>query len=119
MHIYNLLSVLQKLQERKIALNKASFEDPEARKKWETILIVDFTSTDESDTDDSEKEVLINHPIPWLSNEVNNFKKLLDSEITQSKTSQALRQMKQRKEGSPSLRAKPTEACRYPSWVFN
>ena len=113
------ISILQKLQERKIALSKASFPNTETRKKWEAILIPDFTSTDESDNDDTDKEILINHQIPWLSEEVNNFKKLLDTEITKSKTAQALRQMKERKEGPPTSRIKPAETDQYPSWVFD
>ena len=68
MHI---TAILQKLHERKIALSKASFgENPETRKKRETILILDFTSSNESDNDDSDKEILINHQITWLSEEV-------------------------------------------------
>ena len=118
MHSY--ISLLQKLHERKVALSKASFgANPETREKWETILILDFTSSDESDNDDSDKEILINHQITWLSEEVNNFKKLLDMEITKSKTPQALRQMKERKEGSPSNRMKPADAHKYPPWVFS
>ena len=89
MHTY--ISLLQKLHEHKVALSKASFGvNPETTEKWETILILDFTSSDESDHDDSDKEILINHQITWLSEEINNFKKLLDTEITKSKTPHAL-----------------------------
>ena len=39
---YSYISLLQKLHERKIALSKASFgENPETRKKRETILILE------------------------------------------------------------------------------
>ena len=45
--------------------------------------------------------------------------KLLDMEITKSKTPQALRQMKERKKCSPSSRMKPADAHKYPPWVFS
>ena len=106
----------------KSCFKKASFDqdaDPdETRKKWESILILDFISSDKSDYEDG-KEILINHQIAWLSAEVNNFKQVLDCKIMKTKSQQALRQMKDRREGSPSKRKKPAESHKHPPWIFN
>ena len=47
------------------------------------------------------------------------FKQLLNGECKQSKSQQALCQIKARKTGTPSSQQEPTEESFYPSWVFN
>ena len=76
-------------------------------------------SSDESDCADDGKEILVNHQLPWLSDTVNNFKKLLDKENLKGKSPQSIRQMKTRIEGSPSTRQQPEPGAKYPTWVFN
>ena len=51
-------------------------------------------SSEESDIED-EKEVLIHHPIPWLSSTVQMFKKKLDEEVIKGKSPQAKRMKRQ------------------------
>ena len=74
-------------------------------------------SSEESDYDD-EKEILIIHQIPWLSDAVNDFKQTLDAEALKSKSPQSIRQMKKRIEGSQSTRPPPAPDS-YPDWVLN
>ena len=38
---------------------------------------MNFMSSDESDNEDS-KEVIVSHPLPWLSSNVQQFKRILD-----------------------------------------
>ena len=74
-------------------------------------------SSDESRNDD-DKEVIISHPLPWLSSNVELFKKKLDEAGLKNKSPQARRQMKERVQGSPSLRPQPAEGEALPSRVF-
>ena len=69
-------------------------------------------SSDESDTEDGE-EILVVHPLPWLSEAVVQFKTTLDQEITSTKKPQARRQMKKRVLGNPSTRAIPDGVPRW------
>lgn len=113
---------MQKLQERKSTLKKATFEcDSDAnRKEWDKILTLELMSSDESDVADDGKEILLTHKLPWLSDRVNSFKQILDQESMSGKSRQSIRQMKNRIEGSPSTRQQPepAEKSKYPPWVF-
>lgn len=77
---------------------------------------MNYMSSDESGNED-EKEVIISHPLPWLSANVQQFKRILDEACLKEKSPQAKRMIKSRVEGSPSSRAKPTEDGN-PSWIF-
>lgn len=61
--------------------------------QWKAILTLEATPSDES-SEENEEEVLIVHPIPWLSHTVTQFKLSLDQQISLGKTPQAKRQMK-------------------------
>ena len=52
--------------------------------QWKAILTMDLMSSDESGEEDGE-EVLVVHPLPWLSESVAHFKTSLDQQITNSK----------------------------------
>ena len=73
-------------------------------------------SSDESGNAD-DKEVIVSHPLPWLSSNVALFKKKLDEAGLKNESPQARRLMKERVEGCPSLRPQP-EGEALPSWVF-
>ena len=73
-------------------------------------------SSDESGKDD-DKEVIVSHPLPWLSANVALFKNKLDEAGLKTKSPQARRQMKDRVQGCPSLWPRP-EGETLPSWVF-
>ena len=74
-----------------------------SKEQWQSILTVELMSSDESGEEDGE-EVLIVHPIPWLSDSVAQFKHSLDQQILSAKKPQAKRQMKKRMLGCPSKR---------------
>ena len=74
-------------------------------------------SSEESDTE-RDSEILIHHPIPWLSATVKNFKGRLDQEISKGKSPQAKRQRKGRVNGAPSTRPMPSQSEDFPSWIF-
>lgn len=71
-------------------------------------------SSDESGNDD-DKEIIISHPLPWLSSSVQQFKKKLDDTSLKEKSPQAKRMIKGRVGGLFSSRPKPDN---FPSWVF-
>ena len=115
LHKHYLNSHLQKFQERKATFDKGAFKDAQEKEKWKSILKIDIMSSDESDYE-GDKEVIVSRPLPWLSANVVHFKKKLDDVALKNKSPQARRQMKERLEGSPSLRAQPKD---FPSWVFD
>ena len=85
-------------------LEKGSFDGGRDMEQWKAILTIDLMSSDES-ADEEGEELLVTHPLPWLSDTVSQFKLSLDQQIMQSKTPQARRQMKKRMVGCPSKRS--------------
>ena len=51
-------------------------KDCQEKEKWKSISIMDITSSDESGHED-DKEVIISHPLPWLSANATQFKRKL------------------------------------------
>ena len=104
---------MQKLAERKAALKKMALT-PEAKNKYETILTLDFMSSDASG-EDSDDEVLYVGTLSWRSPRAKKILYSLDNQCHQGKSSQALRQSKKRVASNrPSNRPKPHSA---PSWA--
>ena len=66
-------------------------------------MTLELMSSDESGEEDGD-EILVTHPIHWLSETVAQLKVSLDQQILSSKTAQARRQMKKRLVGCPSRR---------------
>ena len=95
---------------------KGSYRSEEEKDKWLSVMKVEVMSSDESDEDDGE-EVIVVHPLPWLSAEVAAFKQQIDDEIKKEKSPQARRQMKRRIIGSPSTRPRSTSHD-FPSWAL-
>ena len=96
---------------------KGEFSSAEDRKMWMSVLKLEAMSSDESGEDEDE-EILIVHPIPWLTADVVSFKQALDSEIKNEKSPQANRQTKRRMLGSPSSRPIPDEDT-LPAWAVD
>ena len=72
---------------------------------------VEVMSSDESGEDDGD-EIIVVHPLPWLSAEVVAFKQQLDEQLKKEKSPQARRQMKPRVVGAPSTHhALPNTFC--------
>ena len=94
---------------------KGRFRDGERDlDQWKAIMTSDLMSSDESGEEEGE-EVLVVHPLPWLSHTVTRFKLSLDQQIASAKTPQAKRQMKKRLVGCTSVRGVPDNL---PSWAL-
>ena len=94
---------------------KGKYTSEEEKDKWMSVLKPEAMSSDESGDDDGDDIILI-HPLPWLSAEVKLFKQQLDEEIVKEKSPQARRQTKRRVIGCPSTRSVPTNE-RFPAWA--
>ena len=93
---------------------KGVYSNEEEKEKWMGVLKPEAMSSDESGDNDGDEVILV-HPLPWLSAEVTAFKQQLDEEIIKEKSPQARRQTKGRVIGCPSSRAMPTED---PVWAL-
>ena len=111
------MNFLQKFHEREAVFEKGSYKDAQEKAKWKCVLSLEFMSSDESGTEE-DKEVIISHPLPWLSPNVQQFKRKLDEEALKEKSPQAKRMIKDRMVGVHSSRPKPAAAKDIPSWVF-
>ena len=108
---------LQKLQERRAALEKMSFEDEAQKDMWLKVLQFDAISSEESGNEDG--DVIYVKPLPWRSKKCNDFISLLDAQAQVNKSSLAKRQSKQRLTGTVSMRPYPDSAdSNLPDWLF-
>ena len=80
------------------------------RSKWLSVTNKEFMSSEESEND-----FITVHPLPWRSDYVSSMFSKIDSYILNQKSAQAKRQMKSRKNGSPSIRSPPSGA---PEWAL-
>ncbi len=101
------------MQDRKKILETGSYANDEEKEAWKKIMTVDFMSSDESGTEE-DQDILLIKPLLWQSERV---KHTLDEAALKQKSPLARRQMKQRRKGMPSSRAKPSGD--FPAWVFN
>lgn len=95
---------------------KVKYVNDEERERWASVMKLEFMSSEESGTDDGEDANIV-RPLPWLSEHVMQFKKLLDDEISEDRTLLSRRKPKKCIVGSPSIRSKPQDAT--PDWAFN
>lgn len=95
--------------------SKGNYKTNEEKEEWMGVLKMTIMSSDSSGEDDGE-DVLVVHPLPWLSADVSDFKCKLDEEIKKEKSPQARRQMKRRVVGSASSRPCPSDL---PSWAIH
>ena len=68
-----------------------------------------------SSEESGEDDCMVVHPLPWRSEYVNKMFNKIDLFIANKKSSQAKRQMKQRKLGAISERARPAGDA--PDWA--
>ena len=73
-------------------------------------------SSDSSGEDDGE-DVIVVHPLPWISADMIAFKRKLDEQIKKERSPQARRQMKRRVIGPSSTRPCPEEVD-VPAWAL-
>ena len=96
-------------------MKKMTFKQPGSRDTWKEVMKIDIVSSEESD--ESDGEVLMVHPLPLRSEKVDRMFKRLDDKLESEKTAQCKCQSKRRVlSATPSGRAKPEEG--FPSWVF-
>ena len=75
-------------------LAKGHFKDG-GKEQCQGIMTMEIMSSEESGQEEGE-DVLIVHPLPWLSESVSKVKSSLDQQIVASKTPQSRRQTKKR-----------------------
>ena len=92
---------------------KNSKLNKEQKEKWLSVISNDTMSSEESGPED----VIIVHSLPWRSQYVNKMFAKIDRYIHCKKSPQALRQMKDRSDGSQSKRPVPRD--KFPQWVFD
>ncbi len=103
----------QKYTERKAMAAKATYASEEEKEKWLSIIRMEMMSSEES-ADDEGEDVIVIHPLPWLSAEVTAFKQKLDEKSKNEKSPLARRQTKKRITGLPSMRSAPEKM---PAWA--
>ena len=79
--------------------------DEKVRKRWTEVMRIDYMSSE--DSDGNEKELKVRR-IPWLSENVQKFKEILDDERIKNMSSQSKRQMKKKIIEGISQRQQPT-----------
>lgn len=78
------------LQERKPIFKQMKVQDKN-RKKWQEVLKMEYMFSEDSDGNENELKIC---QLPWLSNKVQKFKELLDSEKQKNMNAQSKRQRK-------------------------
>ena len=95
---------------------KGHYTTTEEREEWLGVLKMAVMSSDSSGEEDGE-EVIIVHPLSWISDNVKSFKNKLDEQIKNEKSPQARRQMKRRVLGPVSTKPCPA-SIDLPSWAL-
>ena len=109
-------SPVQKLSERLSTLTKSSLPEKDKR-KWKSVLIKEFMSSEESESDD-ESSPLVKRTIPWRSSKVSNFFTELDKHSDSYKSTQSRRQTRARAL-SDVASARPLPAGKFPDWALS
>lgn len=107
------LSTLQKVVDRRAALELQKFQKPSDKSLWKQLLKTDYMSSEESDVDGDE-DVLQVHDLPWRKPSIKRMFATLDAESSKRKSAQAKRQMKRRVMGRNSTRPQPASM---PKWA--
>lgn len=108
------LSNVQKLHDRKAALEKVAFQREGHRELWENVIVLELMSSEESAAE--LEDVYMVKTLPWRSQKIDTMFQSLDMAAEKAKTPQARRQTKKRYNGGISDREKPSGSL--PSWVF-
>lgn len=105
----------QKLHDRASALNKSSLPEKQ-RKKWMSVITLDFMSSEESGSEN--ESCLVKKELPWRSDKVTKFFSELDDFVGGSKSNVAKRQTRPRVlDGAVSSREIP-QGKKIPSWAL-
>lgn len=117
-----IITITQKLESRKAALERTSSISAEKKVKWKEVLVSSFVSSEESDEEDVDgeaKQFLYVKALPWRAAKVSKFMKQIDDKVKKAQSNRARQQTLPRKPGSISDRPKPV--CEFGSsfWGFN
>ena len=91
-----------KVNERNAALEKMEFIEKGQHEEWRKVLVIEYTSSEESRMDD-DNEVIIVKPLPWHSSYVNQMFHRFDDKVIAEKSPQLQCKMKKRVTGEPSI----------------
>ena len=89
---------------------ETEFSSKSEKTKWAEVMDLSYMSSEESGGENT----IVIHPLPWLTEEVDLFKKGLDDARYTALTPQAKRQMKTRVTGESSSRDRPNGS----GWIF-
>ncbi|KAI8484898.1 hypothetical protein Bbelb_373050 [Branchiostoma belcheri] len=92
----------QKMNRRRKALRAKQSYNAKLKEQLQRVLVAEYMSSDESDTDDNGERVLKTKAIPWESDEFAKYKHELDMKFSKLQTDQAKRQSMKRIPGPPS-----------------
>ena len=99
----------QKRKERASAVSENPKLIEDQKKKWLSVITLDFMSSEESDSEDEN----VVHSLTWRSKYVSKMFETIDAYV-EKKSPQARRQMKKHITGSNSLHLEPLEC---PEWA--
>ena len=71
---------MQKYNKRRAMATKGNYSSTEEREEWLGVLKTAVMSSDSSGKEDGE-EVIIVHPLSWISDDVKSFKNKFDEQI--------------------------------------
>ena len=111
MNTYTTYVSIQKMQDRKAALERTVFTDEHQQGRWLEVMKPDFMSSEESDIDG--EDVLVIRTLPWRYSQVNQLMQKLDDKCFIEKQPLARRQTKRR---TPSSR--PVPLRNVPGWAI-
>ena len=112
---------IQKLDNRKSALERANSMSEEMKTKWREVLFTSFISSEESGEEEIDGEmepVLYVKTLPWRAAKVNRFRKQMDEKFKKRQSKRGKRQTLPRKPGVVSTRPKPTAQFDDKFWAF-
>ena len=84
---------MQKYNKKRTMATKGNYSTTEEREEWLGVLEMAVMSSDSSGEEDGEEVILV-HPLSWISDDVKSFKNKLDEQIKNEKSPQTQQQMK-------------------------
>ncbi len=104
---------MQKLKQRKVALQRTTAILEKDKSKWKECLVPEVMSSEDSEDDGS----FTVRPLPWRSEKANSFLSSLDCKHGKKQSKKSKIMTLCRENRSPSDRSKPIDGS-IPAWVF-
>ena len=122
--LINHFCLLQKRLKRQKALVQSTSIPNEEKRRFKDCMNVEYMSSEHSVSEDNandqenssedenvpKNKVLCRRPLPWRSQELNNFFVKLDRKANRKRSQRSASMMIERKDGSPSEREAPDDA---------